>query len=114
RLHGAVTNGYSGEEFSYQLWRKIPLRVDSELMLDATRRAVAFHYGLGVTAIYENHMMYKHQINVYRRLRESGELNMRVTASQESDSFGTAWSRPRKLDELMHGLKEAAGSIELT
>ncbi len=112
-LHGAVTNGYSGEEFSYQLWRKIPLRVDSELMLDATRRAIAFHHGLGVTAIYENHMMYKHQINVYRRLRESGKLNMRVTASQESESFGTAWSQPRKLDELMHGLEDAASSIEL-
>jgi predicted amidohydrolase YtcJ len=114
RLHGAVTNGYSGGEFAHQLWRKIPQLIDSELMLDATRRATAFHHGLGVTAIYENHMMYKHQINVYRRLRKSGELHLRVTASQESDSFGTAWSRPRTLDELMHGLEEAAGSIELT
>ena len=113
RLHGTVTNGYSGEEFSYQLWRKIPLRVDSELMLDATRRAVAAHHRLGVTGIYENHMMYQHHIDVYRQLRKSGELNMRVTVSQESDSFGTAWSRPRKLDELMHGLEDAASSIEL-
>jgi len=83
-------------------------------MLDATRRAVASHHGLGVTGIYENHMMYKHQIEVYRRLRKSGELHMRVTASQESDSFGTAWSRPRTLDELMRGLEDAAASIELS
>lgn len=89
RLHGAINGVYSGEEFAYQLWRKIPRTIGSELMLDATRRAVASHHGLGVTGIYENHMMYKHQIEVYRRLRKSGELNMRVTVSQESDSFGT-------------------------
>jgi predicted amidohydrolase YtcJ len=111
RLHGAVTNGYGGGEFAYQLWRKIPLVIDSELMLDATRRAVASHHRLGVTAICENHMMYKHHIDVYRRLRESGELNMRVAVSQEADSFGTAWSRPRKLDQLMRGLEDAASSI---
>src|SRR6202162_2440342 len=112
RLHGAVNGVYSGEEFAYQLWRKVPPPVGSELMLDATRRAVAAHHRLGVTAIYENHMMHKHHIDVYRQLRKSGELNMRVTASQESDSFGTAWSRPRKLDELMHGLEEPARSID--
>ncbi len=114
RLHGAINGVYSGEEFAYQLWRKIPRTIGSELMLDATRRAVASHHGLGVTGIYENHMMYKHQIEVYRRLRKSGELHMRVTASQESDSFGTAWSRPRTLDELMRGLEDAAASIELS
>jgi predicted amidohydrolase YtcJ len=96
-----------GGEFAYQLWRKIPLVIDSELMLDATRRAVASHHRLGVTAICENHMMYKHHIETYRRLRESGELNMRVAVSQEADSFGTAWSRPRKLDQLMRGLSHA-------
>jgi predicted amidohydrolase YtcJ len=114
RLHGAINGVYSGEEFAYQLWRKIPRRVNSELMLDATRRAVAAHHRLGVTGIYENHMMYKHHVDVYRELRRSSELNMRVTVSQESDSFGTAWSRPRKSDELIEGLEDAAGSIELT
>jgi len=113
RIHGAINAVFSGNEFAYQLWRKLPV-VDFELVGPATRRAIADHHKLGITAIYENHMMQKRDIDVYRQMRRDGDLTMRVTTAQESDSFGTAWSKPRALDDFRHGLKDAASSIELT
>jgi predicted amidohydrolase YtcJ len=113
RIRGAINAVFSGNEFAYQLWRKLPA-ADFELVGPATRRAISDHHKLGITAIYENHMMQKRDIDVYRQIRQDGDLTMRVTTAQESDSFGTAWSKPRALDEFRRGLKDAASSIELT
>jgi predicted amidohydrolase YtcJ len=112
RLHGAVNDHFGGDEFAYQLWRKIPV-ADYRLVTTATRRAIAKYHGLGVTTIYENHMMNRRQLDVYRALRNAGQLGMRVMASQESESYGTAWSRRLADDEFIRGLENAASSIEL-
>jgi hypothetical protein len=80
----------------------------------ATRRAIAKHHKLGITAIYENHMMRKRDIDVSRQMRRDRDLTMRVTTAQESNSFGTAWSKPRALDEFRRGLKDASSWIEVT
>jgi hypothetical protein len=100
RLHGSVNSVYSGDDFAYQLWRKVP-RADRALVPSATRRAIEEHHRLGVTAIYENHMMLKRDIDVFRQLRNAGELKMRVMAAQETDFFGSAWAQPREPDEFM-------------
>jgi predicted amidohydrolase YtcJ len=113
RLHGAVNSVYSGDEFAYQLWRKVP-RADRALVPSATRRAIEEHHRLGVTAIYENHMMLKRDIDVFRQLRNAGELKMRVVAAQESDFFGSAWAQPREADEFMRVLERAAEAVEQT
>jgi predicted amidohydrolase YtcJ len=113
RIHGAINGVFSGNEFAYQLWRKIPV-TDFELVGPATRRAISNHHKLGITAVYENHMMQKWQIELYRQMRRDGELTMRVATALESDSFGSAWSRPRTLDRFVRGLNDAASSIELT
>jgi predicted amidohydrolase YtcJ len=113
RIHGAINGVYSGNEFAYQLWRKLP-RPDPKLMRPATARAIAEHHRLGITAIYENHMMQSRQIEVYRRMRRDGELAMRVMTAQESDSFGSAWSAPRTSEEFLRGLEQAARLVDLT
>jgi predicted amidohydrolase YtcJ len=113
RLHGAVNSVFSGDDFAYQLWRKVP-RADRALVPSATRRAIAEHHRLGVTAIYENHMMMKRDIDVFRQLRNAGELKMRVMAAQETDSFGSAWAQPREADEFMRALERAAKAVEQT
>jgi predicted amidohydrolase YtcJ len=113
RIHGAINGVFSGNEFAYQLWRKIPV-ADFELARPAIRRAISNHHKLGITAIYENHMMQKRQIDLYRQMRRDGELTMRVATALESDSFGSAWSKPRTLDKFVRGLNEASSSIELT
>jgi predicted amidohydrolase YtcJ len=111
RLHGAVNSVFSGDDFAYQLWRKIP-RSDQGLVLPAVRRAIAEHHRLGVTAMYENHMMLKRDIDVFRQLRKAGELQMRVMAAQETDFFGNAWAQPRGRDEFMRALEGAAKAVE--
>src|SRR5665213_966210 len=113
RLHGSVNSVYSGDDFAYQLWRKVP-RTDRALVPSATRRAVADHHRLGVTAIYENHMMLKRDIDVFRQLRNAGELKIRVMAAQETDFFGSAWAQPREEDEFIRGLERAAKAVEQT
>lgn len=113
RLHGSVNSVFSGDGFAYQLWRKVP-RTDRALVPSATRRAVAQHHGLGVTAIYENHMMLKRDIDVFRQLRNAGELKMRVMAAQETDFFGSAWAQPREADEFMRILEHGARAVEQT
>jgi predicted amidohydrolase YtcJ len=113
RLHGAVNSVYSGDDFAYQLWRKVP-RADRALVPAATQRAIAEHHRLGVTAIYENHMMLKRDIDVFRQLRNAGELKMRVAAAQETDFFGSAWAQPREPDEFMRALESAAKAVEKT
>jgi predicted amidohydrolase YtcJ len=113
RLHGAVNSVYSGDDFAYQLWRKVP-RPDRALVPSATRRAIEEHHRLGVTAIYENHMMLKRDIDVFRQLRDAGGLKMRVMAAQETDFFGNAWAQAREADEFMRALERAAKAVEQT
>lgn len=113
RLHGAVNSVFSNDEFAYGLWRKVPV-ADFNLVLPATRRAIATHHRLGVTAIYENHFMRPRQIDVYRRLRDTGELPMRVMAAQEAEFLGSAWAQPRENDDFVRALETAANSVEQT
>lgn len=111
RLSGAVNAVFSDDEFAYQLWRKVPLP-DFELVKPATQKAIAEHHRLGVTAIYENHFMHRRQIDVYRCLRNDGDLKLRVATAQEADSFGSAWAQPRGLDDFKRALESAAQTIE--
>lgn len=111
RLHGAVNSVFSNDQFAYELWRKVPV-ADFDLVLPATRRAIAAHHRLGVTAIYENHFMQRRQIGVYRRLRDAGELPMRVMAAQEAEFLGSAWAQPREGDDFLHALEVAAKSVD--
>jgi predicted amidohydrolase YtcJ len=113
RLHGAVNSVFSNDQFAYELWRKVPVS-DFELVLPATQRAIATHHRLGVTAIYENHFMQRRQINVYRRLRNAGDLPMRVMAAQEADFLGSAWAQPRQDDNFIRALEVAANSVDQT
>lgn len=113
RLHGAVNSVFSNDEFAYDLWRKVPV-ANFDLVLPATRRAIATHHRLGVTAIYENHFMQRRQIDVYRRLRNAGDLPMRVMAAQEADFFGSAWAQPRDDDGFIRALDVAANAVEQT
>jgi predicted amidohydrolase YtcJ len=113
RLHGAVNGVFSNDAFAYELWRKVPVS-NFDLVLPATRRAIATHHRLGVTAIYENHFMQRRQIDVYRRLRNAGDLPMRVVAAQEADFLGSAWAQAREDDDFVRALEAVANSVEQT
>jgi predicted amidohydrolase YtcJ len=112
RMFGSVTNYYSNDPFANELWLKIPF-LKFELLEPGTQRAAAAYHRLGVTGVYENHMMDKRLIDAYRRLRAKGELRMRVMASQEAESYGMPWSRPRAMPDFMARLEDAARSVTL-
>lgn len=112
RLRGSVTNYYSYDPFANDLWLKIPF-LKYEHLIPGTKTAMAAYNRMGVTSVYENHMMDKPLIDAYRDLRESNELQLRVMVSQEAESYGMPWSKPRSLEEFDHRLSDAARSIEL-
>ncbi|MGY3691724.1 putative amidohydrolase YtcJ [Bradyrhizobium sp. USDA 3240] len=112
RLRGSVTNYYSYDPFANDLWMKIPF-LKYEYLVPGTKTAMAAYNRMGVTAVYENHMMDKPLIDAYRELRASGELRMRVMVSQEAESYGMPWSRPRSAEEFDRRLADAAQAIEL-
>jgi predicted amidohydrolase YtcJ len=112
RLHGSVTNYYSNDPFANDLWLKIPF-LKYEHLVPGTRRAIGAYHRLGVTGVYENHMMDKRLIDAYREMRASGELKLRVMAAQEAESYGMPWSRPRAIADFMARLEDAARSVTL-
>lgn len=112
RLLGSVTNYYSYDPYANELWLKIPF-LKRQNLIPGTKTAMAAYNRMGVTAVYENHMMDKSLIDAYRELRASNELRLRVLISQEAESYGMPWSRPRRLEEFDRRLAEAARSIEL-
>lgn len=112
RMFGSVTNYYSNDRYANELWLKIPF-LKFELLVPGTKRAIGAYHSLGVTGVYENHMMDKKLIDAYRQMRRDDTLRMRVMASQEAESYGMPWSRPRAMDDFMARLENAARSIEL-
>lgn len=112
RLRGSVTNYYSYDEFANDLWRKIPF-LRYEHLVPGTKTAMAAYNRMGVTTVYENHMMDKPLIDAYRELRASNALRVRVMASQEAESYGMPWSKPRTPEEFDRRLEDAARSVEL-
>ncbi|MGE0749965.1 MAG: amidohydrolase [Variibacter sp.] len=111
RLRGSVTNYYSYDEFANSLWLKIPF-LKYEHLVPGTTTAMAAYNRMGVTTVYENHMMDRPLIDAYRELRASNALRVRVMASQEAESYGMPWSKPRTLEDFDRRLEDAAHSIE--
>ncbi len=112
RMFGSVTNYYSNDPFANELWLKIPF-LKFEFLVPGMKTALAAYHRLGVTGVYENHMMDKKLIDAYRTMRKNNVLRMRVMASQEAESYGMPWSKPRAMDDFMGRLEDAARSIQL-
>lgn len=113
RLRGSVTNYYNNDRFANDLWLKIPF-LKYEHLEPGTKDAIAAYHKVGVTAVYENHMMDRPLIDAYRSLRDKGELELRVLASQEAEAYGMPWSKPREMPDFKRRLENAAASIELS
>ena len=109
---GSVTNYYGYDSFGDAIWRKIPL-LNYETLVAGTQTAIALYHKQGVTGVYENHMMDKVLIDAYRQLHDQNALELRVLASQEAESYGMPWSKPREMDDFIARLEQAAAAVEL-
>jgi predicted amidohydrolase YtcJ len=111
-LTGSVNNYYSDDAFNDSLWSRIPyLQLDT--VVSATVRAMRQYNAQGVTAVYENHGMEGPFIEIYRHLRTSDQLTVRVAVAQEAESYGMPWSATKPLQQFIADVETAGTSVEL-
>ena len=112
RLRGAVTSNYNTDPFFRAVLLRLP-GPPAELVGRGTLDGVAAHHRLGITAVYEPHAMEARHIDVYRRLRDTGQLTMRVKAVPEYQRFTRATDPVKSLPELAETLAEALAAVDL-
>ena len=103
RLSGPVNTYYTGDPFMDELLCKLPL-LDPSVALPATLEGVATYHRLGVTTIYEGHVMGQAEIGLFGALREAGQLRMRVLTSLESEQYSMPWQKPIADEEFLANL----------
>jgi predicted amidohydrolase YtcJ len=107
RLNGSVNNYYSGEPFTEELMRQLPL-----LQLDAiapgTANAMRAYNAMGVTTAYEGHAMDFPLIAAYQWLRDEGALTLRVLCCPEAQPYGLPWDTVPSDEEFEDRLETAA------
>ncbi|RJP18598.1 MAG: hypothetical protein C4520_14285 [Candidatus Abyssobacteria bacterium SURF_5] len=105
-LHGSVNLYYTNDSFIDSLWKQIPF-LNPESIFPGTRGAMAEYNRIGVTTVYEGHMMSPAEIEIYRTLRENDELTVRVLTALESEIYGLPWALPLSDEEFEENLKLA-------
>ncbi|TQK70977.1 amidohydrolase [Nocardioides sp. SLBN-35] len=84
-LRGPVTNYYTYDPFWGQLLTKLP-PPNLENAAAGTLAEMARFTAQGVTTAYEGHAMEPEHLGLYKHLRESGALTMRVLATLDVES----------------------------
>ncbi len=92
-LHGSVTNYYCDSPFMNRLLEKIPVW-QHDAIAPGTTRAMRGANAMGVTTVYEAHLMTFSLIEVYRWLRQQDRLTVRVLCCPEAEPAGVPWSDP--------------------
>jgi predicted amidohydrolase YtcJ len=112
-LRGSVTNYYTGDPYMDELLRQLPRGGLGEL-LSGTKRAMRAYNAMGVTAIYEGHVMDRDLVGAYMMLRKENALSVRVLCATEAEAY--VWSTDRKLtlDEYHAHLEEALAMRDVT
>lgn len=112
-LRGAVNNYYSNDTFMNRLLREVPL-LPPDAILPGTRRAMARYNRLGVTAVYEGHLIGELEMGAYRSLREQDALTVRVLTALEAEPSGLPWTTPLAMGEFRDRLESALAMQETT
>ncbi|QRN79796.1 MAG: amidohydrolase family protein [Nocardiopsis sp. BM-2018] len=100
RLFGAVNNYYGYDAFGTAIWRSVPfLQVGA--LVPGTLRAIEKYLALGVTTIFENHMIDGDQAGTYQALRDADRLRMRVMVAQECAPVGLPGQHETPLAEVL-------------
>jgi predicted amidohydrolase YtcJ len=91
RLSGSVTNYYSDSPFMNALLRNLPL-LQPQMVVPGTGHAMRGANAMGVTTVYEGHLMPFALIELYRWMRSEDRLSLRVMCSPEAEPFGIPWA----------------------
>ncbi len=112
RLSGPVNTYYTGDPYMDELLGRLPL-LKPEIAVPATLEGVANYHRLGVTTIYEGHVMDATSIGLFRALRQSDQLRMRVLTSLEAENYSMPWQKPLSDEAFVANLKLAAEMTSL-
>ena len=83
---GPVNTYYTGDPYMDELLGRLPL-LRPEIAVPATLEGIANYHKLGVTTIYEGHVMDAASIGLFQALRQSDQLKMRVLTSLEAEQL---------------------------
>jgi len=106
RLSGPVNTYYTGDAYMDELLRRLPL-LQPQFAIPATLEGIASYHRLGVTTIYEGHVMDASSIGLFQALRANDQLNMRVLTSLEAENYSMPWQRPLTDDAFLANLELA-------
>ena len=109
RLSGPVNTYYTGDPYMDELLGRLPL-LKPEIAVPATLEGIANYHRLGVTTIYEGHVMDATSIGLFQALRQSDQLRMRVLTSLEAENYSMPWQRPLS-DERFAANLQLAGEM---
>jgi predicted amidohydrolase YtcJ len=114
RLTGSVITYYGYDAYCDELMNRLVAHFKFDVLLPSVRDGIERYKRLGITAVYENHMLEDEMLEVYRQLRRDDDLAMRVVTSQEAEAYGFAWaSQPREEADFRERLERAASKLEL-
>lgn len=111
RLHGAVTLYYNNDDYMNSLLRRLPLLAPNAFqpgLVHAMRQANE----LGVTTVYEAHAMDFSHIELYRWLRSTDQLTVRVQCAPEAHIYGMPDDQPLDPDRLLTRLQRAVDMVD--
>ena len=112
RLYGAVNSNYNTDPFFREILLRLP-GPPSHLVEHGTLHGIAAHHRMGITAVYEPHAMEPRHIDVYRRLRDTGRLTIRVKAVPEYQRFTRPSDHQKSMAELAATLEAALAAVDL-
>jgi hypothetical protein len=114
RLYGSVTNYYSDSPFMNGLLRQLPL-LQPEDVAAGTERAMRAATAMGVTTVYEGHLMVFELIEFYRWLRAENRLTLCVLCSPEAEPFGVPWAeKSLEMEDYLQRLARARDLVDRT
>lgn len=106
RLSGPVNTYYTGDAYMDELLGRLPL-LDPSIAVPATLEGVATYHRMGVTTIYEGHVMGEAEIGLFGALRQMDQLRMRVLTSLEAEQYSMPWQKPGTEEEFLATLARA-------
>ena len=110
-LRGSVNTYYNNEPFWDAILAELPL-FTLEQAATGTIKAMGLYNALGVTTVYEGHVMGIDEINGYRMLRAGDLLTVRVLAAPDAEPYAFPWV-PRLTDaEFEARLAEASAMAD--
>lgn len=111
-VRGSVTNYYTHDPFWLQIWDRLP-KPPEQIWKPGAQLGMAEMNQLGVTTIYESHLMDRVHIDAYRDLHGAGEMTCRVLTTLEAANQAFDPHYMPVAEDVIAALDEAAALTEL-